>query len=390
MKIGIDIRAIASQRTGDETYTLELVKNLARIDRKNEYFLYTDTFSEEKLAKIKKLLSLDNANFFIKSVGPTSKLFWTFYSLAKQARKDKLDILHVQYIAPIFLRKDIRIITTIHDISFERYPQFIAKKDLLALKLLIPPSLHRADKIIAVSKFTAQEIKNVYPRVAGKVEMIYNGGVSEDFGVVTKKDVLNFRKKYGKLKPYLLYLGTLQPRKNVPFLLRAFRELKKKHSQRDSLVKNCKLVIRGTRGGRNYDWRIDSILEDIRKDNPNIYNDIKFLGYQSTKELAVLLREAEVFCFPSLYEGFGLPVLETMAVGTPVLASDSSCLPEIVGDGGVLYRGDNQSDFVEKVRRLLLDRDLRSRVAEAGRLRVKDFSWEKTARETLELYNKLR
>ncbi len=390
MKIGIDIRAIASQRTGDETYTLELVKNLARIDRKNEYFLYTDTFSEEKLAKIKKLLSLDNANFFIKPVGPSSKLFWTFYSLAKQARKDKLDILHVQYIAPIFLRKDIRIITTIHDISFERYPQFIAKKDLLALKLLIPPSLHRADKIIAVSKFTAQEIKNVYPRVAGKVEMIYNGGVPEAFGAVTKKDVLNFRKKYGKLRPYLLYLGTLQPRKNVPFLLRAFRELKKRYSQENSLIENCKLVIRGTRGGRNYDWRIDSILEDIRKDNSNIYNDIKFLGYQSTKELAVLLREAEVFCFPSLYEGFGLPVLEAMAVGTPVLASDSSCLPEIVGDGGVLYRGDNQSDFVEKVRRLLLDGDLRSRVAEAGRLRVKDFSWEKTARETLELYNKLR
>ena len=390
MKIGIDIRAIASQRTGDETYTLELVKNLAEIDRENKYFLYTDTFSEKKLAKIKKLLSLENDNFSIKSVGPTSKFFWTFYSLAKQARKDKLDVLHVQYIVPVFLRKDIKIVTTIHDISFERYPQFIAKKDLFALKLLIPPSLRRADKIIAVSEFTAREIKDVYPKVADKVKMIYNGGVPKVFGAVKEEDVLNFRKKYGKLKPYLLYLGTLQPRKNVPFLLRAFQELKKKYSQKDSLVKNCKLVIRGTRGGRNYDERIDIVLNDIRGDSPDVYNDIQFLGYQSMEELAVLLREAEVFCFPSLYEGFGLPVLEAMAAGTPVLASDSSCLPEIVGKGGVLYKNGDRGDFVKKIRRLLLDEDLRNRVVEAGRLRVKDFSWEKTARETLELYNKLK
>ncbi len=390
MKIGIDIRAIASQRTGDETYTLELVRSLAKIDRKNEYFLYTDTFSEKKLAKVKKLLSLKNSNFSVKSIGPTGKFFWTFYSLAKQARKDKLDVLHVQYIVPVFLRKDIKIITTIHDISFERYPQFIAKKDLFALKSLIPPSLRRADKVIAISEFTAREIKSVYPKVADKVEMIYNGGVPEAFGTIREEDVLNFRKKYGKLKPYLLYLGTLQPRKNVPFLLRAFRELKKKYSQRDPLVKNCKLVIRGTRGGCNYDWQIDTVLGDIRKDSPDVYSDIKFLGYQSIKELAVLLREAKVFCFSSLYEGFGLPVLEAMAVGTPVLASDSSCLPEIVGKGGVFYKNGDRGDFVKKIRRLLLDEDLRSRVVEAGRLRVKDFSWEKTARETLELYNKLK
>ena len=390
MRIGIDIRAIGYQRTGDETYTLQLVKSLAKIDTKNQYFLYTDVIDVDKLKNIKQLLSIPNKNFRVIAVSPVSKVFWTLYSLPKRAKKDKLDILHVQYITPPYLSKNIKLITTIHDISFARFPEFINKKDLFLLRLLIKKSLKRADKIIAISKFTRDEIADVYNISKNKVAVIYNGGVAEEFNEnITEQNVLKFRVKYDIIKPYLLNLGTLQPRKNITFLIKSFVALKIKYANNNN-VKELALVIRGKRGGHNYDKGIDKILKVIKGKYPNIHKQIKFVGYISNEETPLIFKGATAFCFTSMYEGFGLPLLESMAVETPVIANGSSCFPEIINDAGMIYKTGDSNSWVNRVRELISNKELQKELASKGRERVEFFSWSKSARQTVELYELLK
>jgi glycosyltransferase involved in cell wall biosynthesis len=386
MRIGIDIRAIGKQRTGDETYTLQLVKNLMLKDIKNKYFLYTDTENKKTLQKINTLLKITNNNFKIVSITPAHKLLWTMFFLSKQAKQDSLDILHVQYIVPLFLPKEIKLITTIHDISFARYSRFISKKDLLILKLFIPLSLRKADKIIAVSKFTKDEIIKVYKINSTKIKTIYNGGVAKDFQKkINKKQALSFRKKYDIMKPYLLYLGTLQPRKNISFLIKAFVILKIKHKDNEEISK-LELVIRGKRGGHNYDQKIDSLLVNIKQKHKDIYSKIKFIGYIPNKQVPLIFKEAKVFCFPSFYEGFGLPLLEAMSQGTPVIANGKSCFPEIIKKAGIIYQLNDYKEWSNGILRLLGNKELRRSIAIKGYRRVKDFSWNKNAQKTIDLY----
>lgn len=389
MRVGIDIRAIGYQRTGDETYTLQLLKLLAKLDRKNQYFLYTDIINIDKIKKVKKLLAIDNKNFKIIPVSPTSKLFWTMYSLPKRARLDKLDILHVQYITPLFLAKNIKLITTIHDISFVRYPEHISIKDLIILKLLIRKSLKRADKVIAVSQFTKDEIVDVYKINKDKIRVVYNGGVAKEFKEnIRDADVLEFRARHGIIKPYLLFLGTLQPRKNIPFLIKAFIQLKIKHSDSKN-VKDLLLVLRGERGGHNYDARIDKILMVAKNKYPDIYKQIKFIGYISNEDAPLIFKGATAFCFTSVYEGFGLPLLEAMSVETPVIANNNSCFPEIIDGAGLIYKAGNEKDLVKKIKKLL-DRDSSlGGLINKGKKRVEFFSWGKNAKQTIELYKEL-
>jgi len=386
MRIGIDIRAVGYQRTGDETYTLQLIKSLEKIDSENQYFLYTDVSSEKEVKKVKQLLSLTNGNFRIISVSPSQKMFWTMYSLPKQAKKDKLDILHVQYITPLFLSKNIKLVTTIHDVSFTRFPEFINKKDLFLLRLFIKMSLKKADKIIAVSKFTRNEIIDVYKVDKNKVAVIYNGGVAEEFKKpISNEDVLEFRKKYDIMESYLLFLGTLQPRKNIPFLIDSFVGLKRKYKNNQK-IDNLTLVLRGSKNGHNYDNRIDEILEKIELKYPGIYKQIKFVDYISNEEIPLIFKGATAFCFTSVYEGFGLPLLESMSVGVPVIANEGSCFPEIIGDAGMLYDDKNSNDFIEKTKQLIEDGFLRRKLIEKGLGRVKFFSWDKNAEQTINLY----
>ena len=389
MNIGIDIRAIGYQRTGDETYTLQLLKLLAKLDRKNQYFLYTDIVDVDKLKKVRKLLSVDNKNFKIVAVSPTSKLFWTMYSLPKRAKQDKLDVLHVQYITPLFLSKKIKLITTIHDISFARYPEYINIKDLIILKLFIKRSLKRADKIIAVSQFTKNEIVDVYKIKKNKISVIHNGGVAREFKEdISDIDVLEFRTKYGIIKPYLLFLGTLQPRKNIAFLIEAFIQLKLDYDK-DIVVKDLLLVLRGKRGGHNYDSKIDEVLKNTKNKYPDIYKQIKFIGYISNEDAPLMFKGATAFCFTSVYEGFGLPLLEAMSVGTPVIANGDSCFPEIIDGAGLVYKASSQKDLIEKIRKLLGKNYLREELISRGKKRMEFFSWDKNARQTIELYKEI-
>lgn len=380
MRIGIDIRAIGQQRTGDEYYTLNLVRGLLKIDNDNQYYLFTNTFKTDEIEK-KIFSGMKNKNVKIIPVMPRLKFIWTLFALPKAAKQLKLDVLHVQYITPLWLSKKIKLVTTVADVSFKAFPQFINKLDLFFLNIFIPFSLRKADKIVAVSKFTKKEIVKYYKIKTDKIKVIYNGGGGGFLNNenIDKKTIL---KKIGVKKPYLFYIGTHQPRKDLPTLMEAFFALKKE----DVSFEDLKLVIGGKLKAHNYDARIDESLNKIKQnlEYEKYFNDLIFTGYLEDNERDVLFQEAKAFVFPSLYEGFGLPLIEAMNFDIPVICSDIDCFKEIGADAVKFFKAGDSKDLKNKLNEILKNKKEINSLIKKGEERRKAFSWDKTAQEFLE------
>jgi glycosyltransferase involved in cell wall biosynthesis len=296
-----------------------------------------------------------------------------------------LDVLHVQYIAPIFLSKKIKLVATIADVSFKKYPKLINKIDLFFLNSLIPLSLKRANEIIAVSNFTKEEIVKYFKISKKKIKVVYNGGVGKEFFEEKTKNKKALD-KIGITQPYLFYAGTHQPRKDIPTLMKAFFNLKLKNDK----FKDLKLVIGGKLKAHNYDSRIDELIVE-NKNNPlkkDFLKDLIFTGYLESNDLVKLYREAEVFVFPSLYEGFGLPLVEAMASGTPVVCSNIDCFKEIGGQAVEFYEKANPSDLTNKLTEIINNSIKKEQMTKKGERQAQKYSWEKTANETLNIFTK--
>lgn len=379
MRIGIDIRNIGKQRTGDEVVFFNLVKNLAKIDGRNKYFLFTDTDDNAVLRYITTNLGIENRNNFkIVSLRSLNKFIWNLCVLPDYLKKNPVDVFHTQYITPFFVPRNIKIITHIHDISFFAHPEFIKKSDLFFLKALIPVSLKRANKIIAVSQFTKDEIVKHYKIDPEKIEVVYNA-VNEDFlrSDYSGNELFDIRKKYNLPEEYALYIGTLQPRKNIPMLVESFSKIKEKFPK-------IKLVLVGNRKAHNFDTRIDETIEKLK-----ISDEVVFSGFVDEKEKGALFQLAKVFVFPSLYEGFGIPILEAMSQKLPVLVSDIPVHREIAGDGALYFNPGNIDEMQEKLYNILADENLRENLVNLGLKRLDFFSWKKSAEKIFEIYQKL-
>lgn len=378
LTIGIDIRNIGKNRTGDEVVFFNLVKNLAIVDRENKYILFTDIIDGELLKKIAKDLGIENdSNFEIKSLKTTNRFSWNFWTLPMFLRKQHVDIYLTQYITPFFISNCTKIVTMIHDISFNFFPQFIKKSDLLFLKLLIPLSLRRADKIVGVSKFTADEISGYYKTDPRKITWIHNG-VSEDYlrQDFSEVKVEETKEKYQLPEKYILYVGTLQPRKNLPFLIEAYGVAKDR-------IPGTKLVLAGGKG-HNYDRNIDMAIGKY-----NLENDVILPGYIAEEDKAALIKGAEVFCLPSLYEGFGIPILEAMSVETPVIASDIPSQREVAGDAALFFNPENLIELAENIEILINDEGKKEEFISKGKERLKNFSWHVSAEKMLDVFRQL-
>lgn len=382
MKIGIDIRNIGRKRTGDEVVFLNLVRNLASIDSKNEYILLTDKRTEDELQIIRDTLGIEGKeNFRIITLPSENKFDWNIWFLPKFLRESDIDVYHTQYITPFFVPKRIKIITHIHDVSFCVFPQYIHWKDRMFLKMLIPLSLRRADKIIAVSEFTKNEIIAYYQVLTEKISVVYNA-ISADFereGEVSS-DISNQNtldglwKKYALPEKFVLYVGTLQPRKNIPALIRAFSLVAEK-------VSDISLVLVGNRAGHNFDHEIDEAMDDS-----SFKDRVIFPGYVEQGDLPKIMRAATVFCFPSLYEGFGVPLVEAMSQKTPIVASDIPCLREIGADAAVYVNTKDLAEFGDVLYNTITQSDIREKLTRAGVERAHFFSWNKSARQLLRIY----
>lgn len=371
MRIGIDIRMIGKKRTGDEAVFFNLVKNLAEMDNSNQYFLFTDRDlkKDADLAGEIKKLNLGQ-NFKIIFVKKTNRFGWNFWHLPNYLRKNPVDVFHTQYIAPFWLSKNTKIVLTIHDISFNFFPEYIKKSDLFFLKTLIPRSIRRADKIITVSQNERQQIIDFYKIPTEKVDCAYNGVDFERFSrACSTEEKENIRKKYILPEKFLLYIGTLQPRKNIPVAIEALKNL------------DMPLILAGNRNAHNFDKKIDEAMKKY-----NLQKSVIFPGWIDEEDKPALLQMAACFVFPSLYEGFGIPIIEAMAAGTPVVCSDIPVLREIGKDAALFGDPKNSKDFSEKINSVLSDENLRRDLIQKGKNIAQNFTWQKTAKKTLGIY----
>lgn len=319
LTIGIDIRLIGKQRTGDEAVFFQLVRELIRRkERDIRYELFTDESSADRLATIRLRLEMsDREDVEIISLSAKNRFFWNGIALPWRLFCSPIDIFHTQYILPLVWPRSTKIVTHIHDISFRTHPEWIGWKDRFFLSLLIPRTLSRSDRIIVPSEFTRREIMSHYPCVSDDRVVVIGNAAAEEWFIPIADDVVGkVLGKYGLERDrYFISSGTMQPRKNIPFLIQAFCEANKRRSL------ELKLVLTGNPDGHNVDRSVKA--EDER---------IVYTGYIPDQELRALVTGAAGYLLPSLYEGFGIPIEEALAVGTPVLASDIPVFHEVGGE----------------------------------------------------------
>lgn len=270
----------------------------------------------------------------------------------------------------------IPTVMSIMDLSYVHFPELFAKRDLFQLKNWTEYSAKRAAKILTISNASKDDILKVYKRSSQDV-IVTHLGIKDGVGSKVVDSGMNMEeleRKFGITGKYILFVGTLQPRKNIARLIEAFASVK--HAVSD--VKDLQLVVVGKKG-----WLYEDILAAPEK--YGVADTVKFLDFVTDEDLPSLYKHAEVFVLPSLYEGFGLPVLEAMKHGCPVITSNISSLPEAGGDAAVYVNPEDTKDIAQKIGEVLRDKNLRERMVKKGYEHIKKFSWEKTAKETLEV-----
>ncbi len=374
MKIGIDARSLLRQeRAGLEQYLANLIFNLAKIDRENQYFLFFN-FIRPQYQKFLPQLTSENFHNIICRI--PSKIMNRLFKIHFPVEFciGKLDIFHGprhRLLPSIFAR----CVLTIHDLMFLAHPEFLKPEWVKSFEKEIPNGIKRADLIIADSEFTKNEIIEKWNISQEKIKVTYLGVGEEFYPIEDEIIIAKVKHKYGIKNKYILYVGNIEPKKNLIRLIEAFFQLR-------NSITGYNLVITGGKS-----WFFDHVFQKVNE--LNLQKEVIFTGYISDEELPALYNGADIFIFPSLYEGFGIPVIEAMACGTPVITSNVASLPEVVGEAGVLVDPFNLEEITTAMYQLLTDTNLHTKLKEKGLQRAKLFSWEKTARETLAVYKEL-
>jgi alpha-1,3-rhamnosyl/mannosyltransferase len=367
LTIAIDAREMAGQIAGKGRYVVELVKALAEIDSTNSYFLYSK-------GPIATDFSLPK-NFKVVRIGglPGLRQLW----LAIDAKKRGCDVLlsPTGYLPVIFSL--IPSIVTIHDLAIFTTPEAKpALKTFLSERLLLKTAVRRAKKIMAVSQSTKNDLVKLFQIPADKVTVTPLGYDRNKYNLKPSGDqaILD---QYQLAKDYLLFIGTLEPRKNIEGIIKAYSQLP------TELQGRHKLVIAGKKG-----WYYDSIFQNV--ESLGLTDSVQFLGRVPDEHLPALYRQAKLFIFPSYYEGFGLPVLEALACGTPVVSSHNSSLPEVVGDCGRLVDPRQPDQISQAIGELLRNQKLYLDLKKGCANQAAHFSWQQTAMLTLETIKSLK
>lgn len=366
MHIGIDAHAIGARQGGNETYIRNLISALADLDHENRYTLYFST------AQAAASWHHRHANFAVRLLPPPTPLVRVPVALAYELRRRPVDVLHVQYTAPPFCPAPI--VTTIHDLAFEHLPETFTRRGKTQLRLTVRRTARRAEHILTVSEYSRQDIIKTYRLPPDKVTVTHNGCEAQFTPIGSEQEAGAIKRKFGISKDYLLAVGSLQPRKNLVRLLHAYAKLR---AQQPDFQLQLVLV------GRQL-WLYQEILREIKQQN--FAADVIVTDYVSDEDLPALYRSAVALVYPSLFEGFGLPPLEAMACGTPVIASDTSSLPEVVGQAALLVDPYDEAAIVQAIWQIARDAFLRQRLQQAGLAQAKQFTWRAAAEKTLAVY----
>lgn len=372
MRIGIDARFWGPGGKGLGRYTQKLIEKLESIDRENQYFVFlTEENFSEYVPK--------NKNFQKVLADYRWYSFSEQWNMPRLLNKYKLDLVHFPHFnVPLFYVRPFVI--TIHDLILLHFPTIRSTTlnwawywlKFLAYKLVIWSAIHRARKIITVSEFTKKDILENYAVLESKIEVTYEAADNvESVSVADEKKSGQTLAKYGIIRPYILYVGNAYPHKNLERLISAFAQVHQGNRE-------LKLVLVGK---EDYFYRrLKSIVAKKKISN------VIFAGFVADSDLNEVYREAMVYAFPSLYEGFGIPPLEAMAMGVPVASSNHSCMREILGESALYFDGRNEKDIAEKIEKIISDVELRNDLIRKGSEQVKKYSWEKMAKKTLKIY----
>lgn len=363
MRIGIDAHAIGSRLGGNETYIAGLLFALGWAESPHEFVAY---FTSEAAAEPWRGRY---ANIAVR-VFKMPSLPRLLAELPIRAAADRLDLLHVQYVAPPI--RSVPAVAMIHDICYEFLPQFFSRPEVIQFRIAIRWTARHARRILTVSETSKQDIVNIYGVPSSRIDVTYNGVDLTRFQPDAEGSRVDATlARYGIKRPYILAVGNLQPRKNLVRLIDAFVDLKR---QRPELPHSLVLVGKAA-------FQHSEVFNRAREHGLN--DQIFFTGYVPSEDLPVLYQGAAVFAYPSFYEGFGLPVVEAMACGIPVLTSDRGSLPEVTGEAAILINPEDSRAITDGLIQALTDTDKSANLSSRGLQRARNFTWGNTARTTL-------
>ncbi len=376
MKVGINAYPLAP---GIDTYVRNVIRGLAIVDPDGDYTLFTNT----PLAKD----AIPGADHMRRVVVPprylrvpipllSPRLHFTEVMLPAGSAslalvREHIDVIHVQTAAPFLF--PARVVVTVHDIAYERYPQFFPHDIMAKLRVRVPLTIRHAAAVLTVSEFSKQDIIRRYRVPPEKVTVAYLGPSGMFHPIHEAGRLAAVRERYGTGEQFILYVGDLQPRKNLVTLIKSYVQLRRINATRHRLV----LVGRKS-------WLSDDIFAAARASG--YADELIFTGYVPDEDLVALYNAADLFVYPPIFEGFGLPPLEAMACGTPVVTSNTSSLPEVVSDAALTVDPLDVETLASTILAVLTDRQLHADLSMRGLRRAKDFSWEATARIILGVY----
>ncbi len=362
LRIGVDAHAIGRRLTGNEVYIRNLISRYALLDSESEFIAYVST---------------QEARFWIPDGFQQRRISKNpFVRLGRQfsakLRQDRPDLIHVQYTAPVFC--PVPIVVTIHDVSYMEHPEYFPAPRAAQLRWSTRKTLERAAKIITISEFSRSRISHVFNIPAEEIAVTPLASQASFRPMNRELACRKVTQQLGIRCPFVLHVGDLQPRKNQIGLIRAFRALLAAHPQLPHA-----LVLAGKRT-----WFTSRVMDEVRRSG--LAERIVFADFVNDEILPALYNAADLFVFPSFYEGFGLPAVEAMACGRPVVCSSASALPEVVDGAALLFDPHSVEEQMRAIRDILLDEELSRRMAKMGLQRSAFFDWRETARQTLNVY----
>ncbi|MBI3664970.1 MAG: glycosyltransferase family 4 protein [Acidobacteria bacterium] len=362
MRFSVDAHAIGRRLTGNEVYIRSLLNGFAQLNPDAEFLAYVsepDVNGWVPPGFVKRLVA--------------GNRYWRLgIDLAVRLRRDRPDLIHVQYNGPLLC--PVPMVVTVHDVSFIEHPEYFPPGQAWQLRLSTGNTLRRAAKILTISEFSRQRLSRAFGLDPEEI-VVTPLGAQQHFRPGNRAQAIErVRRTLGIDRPFLLTVGDLQPRKNQLGLIRAYCELVRSHPQLPHL-----LVLAGKET-----WFTPRIRGEVRRSG--LAERIRLTGFVGEEDLAALYSAADLFVFPSYYEGFGLPVIEAMACGRAVICSNTSSLPEVADAAAILVDPGSTAEIVRAMRDVLLDAELRERLERHSVQRARLFNWRETARRTLEVY----
>jgi glycosyltransferase involved in cell wall biosynthesis len=368
LRIAIDAHSVGTGLAGNESYITNLIEALAALDTVNRYTLYVTR--REAVERFKGRWP----NVSVRLTRPHTPLVRIPLTLSAELRRHPVDLLHVQYTAPPL--SPCPVVATIHDLSFEHLPQTFKRRSRMQLQFTVRRTARSAARILVPSEHTRRDICQTYEIDPGRVNVTPLAAPAHFAPVEDESEVRRVRELYRIEGDYILAVGSIQPRKNLGLLIAAYADLRRARPQANL----PKLALVGKLA-----WLYDETLRAIEERG---LSDLTVLtGYVREADLPALYTGALCFVYPSYFEGFGLPPLEAMQCGAPVIAGNRTSLPEVVGDAGLLIDPFDKEAMASALARVIDDANLRAHLRVKGLERARNFSWRETARLTLRAYN---